>query len=683
MKRELTKKFKSLTSIFILSLILINAVLIPALFYGMFSVVKQTNTDNFINQARLGSLLIATMTRSTITENDKYLSLLENLVENTLLNGDIVYLDFIVDEHTILNSVIADEQVITFKEDFQFSDHGDDTYFISVPLKQVRSYTNLDIRIGFDETFIKEQITSAFYQSLLIIILYVVLLLMVSYGLIRRIISPINKLRRSANDIAKGKIDTKLDTDSNILEINELSHDLIFMRDELLNKSSELEHLSLHDMLTGLPNRRMLNKQLSINLTDDEHNDLAFSLCILDLNRFKDINDTLGHHAGDAVLKTVADRIKSIINNSIFVSRLGGDEFAIIIYHADIDIEKRKKELDVFAKTLSKIICEPISLENDTVSVTASIGISFYPEHAIDKSLLLRLSDTAMYESKKFKNDYMFYHSDMGNEAQLQLQLRNDLKDSLAYGEFEVYYQAKISLSDGRLLGFEALTRWFPKHREAVGPDDFIPALEKMGLINKLTLFVLTQSVEQLKIWHETFPDLIVAINISAYSLSDKCFSENLLTILTDTQTKNEFLELELTESAVIDDPITSIPILEYLYNSGIKIAIDDFGTGYSSLSNLKELPATTLKIDKSFVMNMLTNGDDLSIVKAIIDMAHNLDLLVTAEGVENMDTMNDLARFGCDMAQGYFISKPLSAQNCLSFVKKYDRNKYKFHHDL
>jgi predicted signal transduction protein with EAL and GGDEF domain len=380
---------------------------------------------------------------------------------------------------------------------------------------------------------------------------------------------------------------------------------------------------------------------------------------------------------GDVVLQAIAGRIRSTSNNDTTTGRLGGDEFAIIVSHDSLDIEKRKIELAGFAKNLSKMICEPVSFENNTVSVTASIGISLYPEHAKERNSLLRFSDTAMYESKKLKIDYMFYHPDMGYEAQLKLQLRNDLKQSLANGEFEVYYQAKISLTDGRLLGFEALARWFPQHRDPIGPETFIPAMENMGLINELTTFVLTRSIDQLRQWHETFADLVLALNISAFSLSDDTFAATILTTLSASQTKTHFLELELTESAVIEDPLSSIPTLETLYNSGIKIAIDDFGTGYSSLSHLKELPVTTLKVDKSFVMNMMTNNDDLSIVKATIDMAHNLDLLVTAEGVEDLDTLNALAKFDCDMAQGYFISRPLSAQDCLHFVKNYDPSQF------
>ncbi|MCH8078960.1 MAG: EAL domain-containing protein [Proteobacteria bacterium] len=673
MTKSVTKKYKSLTSRFVLSLIIINAILLPGLFYGMFSVVKYTNNENFVNQARLGSLFIATMTRSIINKNQHFEYHLSEMMDNILIGGDVVYLELIADGKSLLKKTADHIGNIAFIEDFNFSENADDIYFISVPLQKTPELGRLETRVGFDESFLKHRIDIAYYQCILIILMYVAILLVVSYGLTRRIIAPLNKLRRTAKDISSGKFDHKLEIESDITEINGLCEELEFMRNELISKSSILEHMSLHDMLTGLPNRRMLNKRLSHEITVADKKNLTFSLMLIDLNGFKDINDSLGHHAGDFVLQKIAERIKDNVGDINIAARLGGDEFAILVYHDSTDIKQRETDLCVIAKNISKSISKTIDFEDNEIVVTASIGISFYPEHAKERNMLLRLSDTAMYECKKLKTDYVFYHSDMGYEAEEKLKLRNDLRLSLEQGEFDVYYQPKIRLSDGKLLGFEALARWFPKERQPISPEKFIPVMEKIGLINDLMRFVLDHSVNELGKWHKIFPDLSVAVNLSAINLTNENLPEIIFSTLSKTNTKHEHLELELTESAVIEDPLRSISTLENLYNAGIKITIDDFGTGYSSFSYLKELPVTTLKIDKSFVMNMLTDNDDLSIVKTTIEMAHNLDLSVVAEGVEDNKTKDLLAELGCDMAQGYLISLPLSSKECIKFIENYN----------
>ena len=408
MTKSVTKKYKSLTSRFVLSLIIINAILLPGLFYGMFSVVKYTNNENFVNQARLGSLFIATMTRSIINKNQHFEYHLSEMMDNILIGGDVVYLELIADGKSLLKKTADHIGNIAFIEDFNFSENADDIYFISVPLQKTPELGRLETRVGFDESFLKHRIDIAYYQCILIILMYVAILLVVSYGLTRRIIAPLNKLRRTAKDISSGKFDHKLEIESDITEINGLCEELEFMRNELISKSSILEHMSLHDMLTGLPNRRMLNKRLSHEITVADKKNLTFSLMLIDLNGFKDINDSLGHHAGDFVLQKIAERIKDNVGDINIAARLGGDEFAILVYHDSTDIKQRETDLCVIAKNISKSISKTIDFEDNEIVVTASIGISFYPEHAKERNMLLRLSDTAMYECKKLKTDYVF-----------------------------------------------------------------------------------------------------------------------------------------------------------------------------------------------------------------------------------------------------------------------------------
>lgn len=672
-----TRLTKSLTSRIILSLMLVNLVLLPALFYWMFSIVKVTNNENFVNQVRIGTFLMSSTIGSILnTYNNENYNLIINqineVIEDAMLSGEVVYFEIFANDETLLRYTSPETPNLEFKEDFKFSDNNDDVYFISNQLGNINQFHNVLIRLGYDEFFLKTTITKAHYNSLAVVIIYCITLILICYVLSKKITLPLNRLREIANNISSGLINERMDLVTNIEEVRQLSDDLELMRNELVKQANTLEYISKHDMLTDLPNRRMLNEQLSQELNKLHHNETYFSLLLIDLNGFKDINDTYGHHIGDLVLKETSNRLNEIILKPHTTARLGGDEFAIVIRHNSAELITRKDKAKSYCEKISCILKQEYVFEKNIIHLSASIGIAHYPEDSRKRDELMRFSDTAMYDCKKNKLDYVFYHSRLGLEAEEKLKIRNNLKLSLEHGEFDVYYQPKFNLTDDHLIGFEALSRWKPKGKDLVPPDQFIPIMEKTGLINDLMQFVLNNALEQLSEWHKLIPDITVAINLSAINL----MNDNLSSIIFDGLHKYDidpqFLEIELTESAFIEDPIRSISSLETLHNAGIRISIDDFGTGYSSLAYLRDLPISTLKIDKTFVKEMLNQQKDLSIVKATIDMAHNLELDVTAEGVEDEETKLKLIEMGCETAQGYYYSPAIDSTHCRSYIEEF-----------
>jgi len=423
--------------------------------------------------------------------------------------------------------------------------------------------------------------------------------------------------------------------------------------EELRREAAERSYEASHDALTGLPNRAMFMKQVEDAIG---HGATGISaVMLMDLDRFKEVNDTLGHNLGDTVLQQVSERLIKVVSVRGAVARLGGDEFAVLL--PDI---AALGEAEAISSRIIDSLAEPILVDELSLEVGASIGIALSPEHGTDAATLLQRSDVAMYAAKGAKTGSEVYSFERDDYSPRRLALAADLRRAIENGDITLHYQPKARLADGAVIGTEALARWQHPTYGFVPPDEFIPLAEHTGLISSLTIHVLRGALRQCAIWRRTGYDLGVAVNLAARSLLDTDLPELVSTMLDDYQLPPTRLTLELTETSVMADPERSIVALERLAAIGIKISVDDFGAGYSSLAYLQRLPVQEVKIDKSFVLGMSADPNDAIIVESIVELGHNLHLSVTAEGVEDELSWNRLRAMTCDVAQGYYLSKPV-----------------------
>jgi len=432
------------------------------------------------------------------------------------------------------------------------------------------------------------------------------------------------------------------------VELAEANHELRQARDEA-------QRQALHDGLTGLPNRTLLRDRLQQAILVGERDKSSVALLIMDLDRFKDVNDTLGHHSGDELLQQVGLRLRAALRASDTVARMGGDEFAIVLpTAADARAAGR------VAQALVKELEQPFTLAGQSVSVGASIGIAMYPEHGADAKTLLRHADVAMYVAKRGGGGAAVYSWEQDAHDPGRLSVIGELRGAIERDELVLHYQPKVSLRTGRCDRVEALVRWQHPLRGLIPPDDFIPFAEQTGLIKPLTHWVLQAALRQCRAWQDIGMDIAVGVNISMRNLHDADLVEQITHLLATTGVRAEALKLEVTESALMTDPERALGCLARLRAIGVETAIDDFGTGHASLSYLKQMPVEEIKLDRSFISDMRTDRNDYTIVRSTIDLAHDLGLRVIAEGVEDQATWDMLVELGCDLAQGYHMSRPL-----------------------
>lgn len=426
---------------------------------------------------------------------------------------------------------------------------------------------------------------------------------------------------------------------------------------ELASLNRELEHQALHDGLTELPNRLLLQDRLRHAILTAQRKAAPLALLITDLDRFKEINDTLGHHYGDLVLQQVAQRMRGALRESDTIARLGGDEFAVLLPGIE-----NEADAVAAARKLITALEQPILLEEQSFHVGASVGIALYPEHGEDGATLMRHADVAMYVAKRSSAGFALYDPKEDQHSVSRLSLVGELRHAIEYKQLVLFYQPKINLKTGLVSAVEAVVRWDHPQRGLLLPDEFIPLAEHTGLIRPLTFFVLDEALHQLHLWQKAGLHLRMAINLSARHLQDEQLAGKIAASMQQWGVAPQLLEFEITESAIMANPLRAMDTLTQLDVMGVGLAIDDFGTGYSSLIYLKQLPVDEIKIDKSFVIDMLDNNEDMVIVRSTVDLAHNMGRRVVAEGVENQAVLNTLIEMGCDMAQGYYISRPLTA---------------------
>lgn len=433
---------------------------------------------------------------------------------------------------------------------------------------------------------------------------------------------------------------------------------IAIVRDITAAKAQEnrLRHQAVHDSLTSLPNRILLKDRLTQALRVAARQNQPLALLLLDLDRFKEINDTLGHHVGDLLLIHFARRLQDCIRESDTIARLGGDEFAILLPAAsDLDRAWSLSGRIVQAVQRPFEVADGIRLE-----VGVSIGIAMFPEHADDQARLLQCADVAMYAAKKGSGPVQLYDRDKDRNTIRHLTLSGALRQAIEGGQLSFDFQPKLDLLAGTIRSVEALARWRHPAQGAILPHEFIPHAEQTGLIQPFTHWSFDAALGQLAIWQTAGLNISVAVNLSTRSLHDEKLPEIMATLLRKWQVDPSLLTLELTESAVMLDPDGAQRNLFRLHDLGVRLSIDDFGTGFSSLSHLQRLPLHELKIDKSFVVQMMQNDNDLMIVRSTIDLAHNLGLTVVAEGIESEQHLLILQDLGCDLGQGFFVGQPL-----------------------
>ncbi len=553
-----------------------------------------------------------------------------------------------------------------------------------------------DVVIGMDRTrieslsrheLLKQMLGNGFIILFLSICIYVVF----RYNTLQ----PIHALIHGSERVAKGELEEKVLIESND-EIGNLAQSFNEMMGKLkkstsekdqalaqlkiLNKTlesrvekrtreleilnRELEHQALHDSLTDLPNRALVQDRVQQAIIRAARNKKTFAVIMLDLDRFKEINDTLGHDVGDQLLKEVGQRLRSVVREVDTVGRIGGDEYFLILPGAD-----RHAALQVANKILN--VLEPSFLfEEISFSVSASMGIALYPDHGKDTATLFKRADVAMYAAKQNKSGYFVYSSEKDSHSPDHLALIGELRNAIEHDELQLFYQPIINQFTGRIFGVEALSRWPHPQNGLIEPSVFIPPLEQTSLIKAFTYWVLKTAFRQWSEWHDAGITVNITINLSMRNLHDPQLTTHIRELLDEWNVDEGCILLEITESDVMHDPPGVMNILNQLETMGLQLAIDDFGTGYSSLSYLKKLPVHIIKIDQSFVVDMDRDRDNSVIVHSTIDLAHNLGLKVIAEGIENQEVMHQLKALNCDFAQGYYLCKPLAADKIVEFIK-------------
>lgn len=428
-----------------------------------------------------------------------------------------------------------------------------------------------------------------------------------------------------------------------------------------------LDMLANHDPLTGLPNRSYFQDFLGHALARAQREKLQISLLFIDLDRFKHINDSQGHEVGDQVLRVVANRLDEQLRADDFVARLGGDEFAVILMHPPAS-----RAASRVARKLLKALAESFKLDRRRYAIGASIGISVYPDDGLDANTLLRQADLAMYQAKQRRSGFEYFSDELNTVAQQQLNLETGLRQALERDELALAYQPKVDLASGRVVGLEALARWLTRSGGIIWPDQFIPVAEETGLIMPLGRWVVRAACEQWIVWRDAgLNPPPVAINLSPRQFSDARLIDDIDAILKETGMESSHLQLEVTESAAMENPARTFDMLDALRQRGLHVYIDDFGTGHSNLGQLKRMPIDALKIDKSFVDDVLTDSDDAEIANAIIRLAHALNLRVVAEGVESVEQVAFLKDQGCDEIQGYVVAKPLPPDKVATYFDR------------
>lgn len=497
--------------------------------------------------------------------------------------------------------------------------------------------------------------TSYILMSLVAIVISVLIGLF--YFIHHTILKPIKLISAAMRQEAKdGRHFKPLLIEAKSLETENLLAAFSIMQLQVHSRKSDLEYQTLHDSLTNLPNRLLLFDRLQQTIGQAKRNNGSLALIMMDLDRFKEINDTLGHHTGDVLLQEVSSRLIGALRQVDTVARLGGDEFAVLI--PDCDEEQSKK----VAMKIRESMLPVMQINERSLYIRGSLGIAIYPDHGADSEALLKNADISMYVSKRKGSAYEIYSYERDMHSINKLELKYKLQKAIDNDELALYFQPQINCETKKVIGVEALLRWVSADGSLIVPDVFIPLAEESGLIKELSEWVIKEAIKQQAVWEKEGINIHISVNLSARNLLDTDFECFMFEQYKKQALDPSKISFEITESAMMEDTEQALRTMRGLSENGFNLIVDDYGTGFSSLAYLKKFPIKELKIDKSFVINMFESDEDAMIVKSTIDLAHNLGLKVVAEGVETKETLDMLSALHCDMAQGYFIGRPVAA---------------------
>lgn len=666
MVMKFSKTF-SLSSYMISATILVHLIFTPIFYSIILDIYKSSSSEIFITHVHNIAGIISNDLSNK--HHDINRNSIINVLDSAILSGDIIFIDIIDSNGNFIKP--ADQLLIpnsNFIEDDELSQHNDNIYFTSVPVElDYDENISFTLRIGFDESTFTGQAHSVQKRIIIILLLYIISMVSLFTLITRYIHKPLKSLRQQSTNIAQGNVNSPLQVPTYISDIKYLSNDLEKMRSTLLEMANHMQVQATHDELTGLPNRYLYTDRMHQAVSLAQRTDQTFAVLLLDLDRFKEINDTLGHGLGDKVLKILSKRMQAGMRESDTIARIGGDEFIVIL------INVNQKTAEIIARKMIKLIEPIIEVEGHTLTASASIGVSLYPMHGNNPELLLQHADVAMYHAKNNNLNFITYNTDMDSDNYQNLLMVNDFKSSISLNHFQSVFQPKLDPTTLNITGCEMLLRWEHPDLGLINPDIFIPLAEQENVIGELTKIAADKCLRKFLPVIDLLPDFHVSINVSPNNLLDSKLLNSLLEILKQSRFPTKNLIIEITENVIMKNPERSAEILNKFSDAGIKISIDDFGTGYSSLAYLQKFPITELKIDKTFITDLSHTSTNYPIVKASIAMAHDLGIIVVAEGIESEEVHQLLLDLECDRVQGYYYAKPMKFELLEQWLK--DKN--------